>query len=165
MEDTIGLVFEDLVDLAFQMETNGAAFYRKAAERSSDPETRRVLAELQGMEEEHARLWAGVKVQLGGSEPIARAADEMASEYLRTWLSGVAFDRSPEQVAAIAEGGSVPEILRVAIGLEKETIAFYTGLRALVADDRVLSRLDSMTKEELKHVAELSRTLQGLTEN
>ena len=165
MENAIGLAFEDLVDLAFQMETNGAAFYRKAAERSADPETRRLLADLQGMEEAHARLWAEMKVHLGGADPIVKEADETASEYLRTWLSGTAFDRSPEQVAAIAASGSVPEILRVAIGLEKETIAFYTGLRALVADDRVLSRLDSMTKEELKHVAELSRTLQGLTEN
>jgi rubrerythrin len=164
MENTIGLAFEDLVDLAFQMETNGAAYYGKAAARSTDPNLRRVFTDLQGMEEEHARVWAGVKTQLDASEPIAGGVEAVVAEYLGTWLSGIAFDRTPEDAAAIAEGGSVPEIFRVAIGLEKETIAFYTGLRTVVADDRVLERLDWMTKEELKHVVELSKTLRGLTE-
>lgn len=88
--------------------------------------------------------------------------EEAVAEYLGTWLSGIAFDRTPEDAAAIASG-SAQEILRVAIGLEKETIAFYTGLRTVVADDCVLERLDWMMKEELKHVAELSRALRGLT--
>ena len=163
MDNAIGLAFEDLVDLVFQMETNGAAFYRTAAARSTDPEIRKVLTALQGMEEEHARVWAGVKADLGGPGPIDREADETVSEYLRTWLSGAAFDKSPEEIAAIAGSESMPEVFKVAIGLEKETIAFYTGLRALVVDDLVLARLDGMTKEEIQHVAELSRTLQGLT--
>jgi hypothetical protein len=49
------------------------------------------------------------------------------------------------------------------VGLEKETIAFYTGLRALVVDERVLARLDGMTKEEIQHVTEVSNVLGGLT--
>jgi rubrerythrin len=164
MEDAIGLAFEDLVDLAFQMETNGAAYYGKAAARSTDPEIRRVLTDLQGMEEEHARLWADVKAELGGSKPVDLGADEIVSEYLRTWLSGTAFDRAPEQISVIAESGNASEILRVAIGLEKETIAFYAGLRTVVADERALDRLDWMMKEELKHVVDLSRALRDLVE-
>lgn len=162
MEDAIGLVFEDLVDLAFQMETNGAAYYAKAAARSTDPEIRKLFTNLQRTEEMHVRLWAEVKAKLGTSGPVDREADEAVSEYLRAWLSGNVYDRATEEVVAIAESGSVPEVFRVAIGLEKETIAFYTGLRALVADDRVLERLDGMVKEELRHVAELSRVLRDL---
>jgi len=54
---------------------------------------------------------------------------------------------------------SIGEILKTAIGLEKDSIVFYLGIKDLVAPDLGRGRIDEIIHQEMGHIATLSGRL------
>jgi rubrerythrin len=51
---------------------------------------------------------------------------------------------------------SLAEIIDIAVGLEKESILFYIGLKDMIPPKYGRDKLDKIIAEERKHVVELS---------
>jgi rubrerythrin len=151
-----------VLTMAMLIERNGVAFYRAAAARATNPDVRDRLLELADMEGEHEGHFAAMKDELSGLEAGDLVADAGAVHILEALANGHVFDirKDPESVLT---GRETPEQLyRIAIGIEKEAVVFFTALKHAVPVKRGRARLDEIIQEELGHIALLGQALQAL---
>lgn len=161
--EVIGIELDDVLELAVQMETNGAEFYELAARSARQTAARLMLNGLAAMEKAHKAAFVSLKERRGsgapGSDPDVDAA---VSSFLASWLDGEVFDRDTEKALAVARSGAMTDVLRVAIRMEKDSIALYTGLKQYMVDDEAEGVLDRIIKDEQRHVADLNTAFREL---
>jgi rubrerythrin len=145
------------------METNGAEFYELAARSTRQTAARLMLHGLAAMENAHRAAFMSLKEQRGGdASATAPEVDAAVSGFLASWLDGEVFDKDKEKALAVARSGAMADVLRVAIQMEKDSIAFYTGLEKYVADDESEGTLNRIIKDELRHIADLNNAFRDL---
>lgn len=146
---------DEVFQMAIQMEKNGAAFYRKAADNAGDEENKKFLLELADMEVDHEKTFSELRQQLTEKEKASTVFDPEgeAAMYLKALVDTRVFFEKEIDVT------SMRDILMAAIGAEKDSIVFYLGMKDAVPDDLGKSRLDAIIKEEMGHVRLLSRKL------
>ena len=152
----------EVFEMAEQMERNGSRFYEKAAERAADSGMKGVLLALARMEQDHIRIFSEMKKELSG-QPWADGFEQEneAVLFLRALTAGKIFDVKGEAADLVAKM-TMPDILKKAIGLEKDSIAFYTGIKELVPAEFGKGRMDAIIREEMRHVKILSERLEAL---
>ena len=154
---------DEIFRIAEQIEKNGASFYREAARLDFDEGTKRRLLELAEMEDAHERTFAAMRQGLSAHETTSAVFDpdgEVAN-YLEAMADGYVFEKSvsPEELLA---GKSIEEVLKVAIGLEKDSIVFYLGIKDSVPERSGKDKIGDIIKEEMSHVTLLSNELKAL---
>ena len=119
---------DDILEVAEQLEKNGARFYRNAAENTEDPSIRELLAYLASMEDQHERTFAGLRAELTEQDkrPGAFDPDDETARYLKALADRRVFHEKSIDL------NSLEEVLKEAIVTEKDSIAFYVGMRELV---------------------------------
>ena len=152
---------DEILEMAEQIEKKGARFYLQAAEATHDSDMRTLLEQLAAMEEVHEKIFAKMRATLT-KEEITFNADPQISAYLNAWADGHAFDVKSDPVKRIKDQENIESILNIAIGLEKETIMFYLGLKHGVNKKNYQDRIDDVIKEEMGHVTSLSNKLISL---
>ena len=154
---------DEIFELAEQIERNGAKFYRSAADRMDKAEQRQMLGELALMEDEHERTFAAMRSQLARDmqRESVYEVDDQAKQYLWAWVENAVFDMSVDPLAVL-ETANISEILRTAIGREKESIVFYEGLKGGIDSDADRAKVDAIIGEEMKHIGLLMRQLRAL---
>ena len=95
-------------------------------------------------------------------EPPVFDPDGQAQMYLRVMADGNVFDTKADPVDKLADCETPQDVLRVAIGLEKDSIAYYVGLQASVSRRAGKDKIESLISEEIKHIALLSEKLDAL---
>ncbi len=146
---------DDVFEMAEQMERNGAAFYRNAAESAPDEDARKLLLGLAEMEDEHERTFKSLRDDLTSADKTATVFDPdgEAVQYLRALAdTRVFFEKSIDST-------SMEQILKAAIEAEKDSIVFYLGMKEAVPEKYGKNRLDAIIKEEMGHIRLLSREL------
>jgi rubrerythrin len=144
--------------MAIQMEKNGAAFYRKAARQHSG-EKCDFLLKLAAMEDVHRVTF--VEMREGLAE-VDIATSDLYNEgglYLSAIAGGHRVEGSPSVADTLTGKESLADILRIAVGLEKEAILFYLGLKDVVPPEFGKEKLDHIIGEEKKHVVILTEQL------
>ena len=148
----------EILEMAEQIERNGAAFYRKAAERTSDSQNREFLLELAQMEDQHEQTFSSLRAQLSEDEKTSTIFDPEGEAvlYLRALAdTRVFFEKK-------IDTGSLEEILKEALTAEKDSIVFYLGMKDLVPEKSGKAKIDSIIKEEMGHIKLLGKRLVGL---
>ncbi len=155
---------DEIFQMAEQIERNGSAFYRKAASFATRPATAQILLKLAAMEDEHEKTFARMRAELSEQERNAPLPDpeDQASLYLRAWADGQVFDVRSNPAERLRGKERVEEILQLAIGLEKDSIVFYLGMKEAIPRRLGQSKVDGIIKEEMRHIATLSRELETL---
>lgn len=159
---TIRFNADEVFEMAEQIEVDGAKFYRAAADKFADMPISKALLDLAKMEDEHKVVFAELRAELPKGETEATIFDPEndVKKYLQAMTEGKVFDKS----AAILTGNeTIQEILRTAIGLEKDSIIFYLGLRALVPEKLGRSKIDTIIEQEKGHIIILTDNLDELT--
>ena len=74
----------EIFEMAVKIERNGAKFYRKAAQGFEDPDTRNLLNDLAGMEDEHEKIFAQMQhdFESKGIAPNVFDPEDQSSSYL-----------------------------------------------------------------------------------
>ncbi len=146
---------DDIFEMAEQLERNGAAFYRRAAEAELPEDQRRMLLELAKMEDEHEKTFKSLRADLKGAEKEPTVFDPESESvlYLKALADTRVFFEKEIDTA------SMRGILMSAIQAEKDSIVFYLGMREAVPQQKGKSRLDDIIKEEMGHIRLLSREL------
>lgn len=146
---------DDVFEMAEQIEKNGAAFYRKAADAVADADAKSFLLELAAMEVSHEKIFSDMRRELGEAEKSATVFDpqDESASYLKALAdTRVFFEKEFDTTTMEA-------ILKAAILAEKDSIVFYLGMKDLVPDNLGQSRLDDIIKEEMSHIKMLSHRL------
>ena len=152
---------DEVFEMAEQIERNGGKFYRRAVELASDASTGGMLLELAGMEDDHLKTFAGMRKELSAEErkSVVFDPDDELSLYLRAMADQHVFDVKGDPSARLSAGQAVDDVLKIAIGLEKDSIVFYLGLKELVPERFGKERLDGIIQEEFGHISTLSEKM------
>lgn len=155
---------EEVFEMAEQIEREGAEFYRRAAEHVSERDVRNLFKRLALMEDDHERVFSKLRERLfGGPSPADWTdADVDAMAYLQSLVKGRIFG-AKGGADAIREDMTEADVLRTAIGFEKESIAFYLGIKEAVPADLGRSDVDPIIREEMRHVTILTSELARVT--
>jgi len=149
---------DEMFEMAIRIEENGARFYRKAAQLQSDPLNREMLEKLETMENRHKQTFEKMRDQVSGLEKRATVFDPAgeASQYLIAMADSHRGEGNPTVADSLTGEESIAEIVDMAIGLEKESILFYLGLKDLVPPDYGQDKLDRIIGEERQHIIQLN---------
>ncbi len=149
---------DDIFQIAQQLERNGAAFYRQAAESVQDEEAKQFLLKLAAMEDDHEKTFQQMREELTAGEKQATVFDPQNESvaYLKALAdTRVFFEKN-------IDTSSMEAILKDAITAEKDSIVFYLGMKEAVPQEKGKSRLDDIIKEEMGHIRLLSGELARL---
>lgn len=158
---------DEVFEMAEQIERNGAKFYRRMAENISDISIRELFLDLAAMEDEHEKTFVSMRKDLSDQElkPTVFDPEREAALYLRALADLRIFDKEGKEDFVLPEdlpeGEKTRRVLRVAIDLEKDSIAFYLGMKELVPERLGKNKIGDIIKEEMGHIRLLSNRLSG----
>jgi len=149
---------DEVLAMAEKIEQNGYDFYAAAAAKAGDDETKKFLLSLAEMEKGHIEVFSKIRASLTEEEKKSATFDphDEAAMYLEAMADGSVFDKSKSVDEVIGELACIENIFASAIGQEKESIAFYVGLREML-QGKGRDKIDAVIREEMRHVADLSR--------
>lgn len=154
---------EEIFDLAIQIEKNGVQFYKTVSDFTDNPKIKETLLSLADMELDHEKTFKGLKKELintGTEQTVFDPYNELAL-YLKAFADGHVFDLTdPSQSLTGKE--SEATILKTAIGLEKDSIVLYLGMKELVPEDFGKEKIDKIITEEMSHIQLLSGQLRSI---
>lgn len=155
---------DEILQMAEQIERNGIYFYGQAAKKAAKTPTAQMFLRLAAMEEEHERIFARMRADLTEQERKTAVADpgNQASAYLRAWADAQVFDVRTNPAQRLTGKEKVEDILQMAIGLEKDSIVFYLGMKDAIPERLGRNKIDEIIREEMRHIATLSRELESL---
>ena len=149
---------DEIFTMAEQIEKNGARFYRTAAK--NNPSASSYLLNLAAMEDEHYSIFKSLHRSFSESEESdVFDPDGEAGLYLAAMAGGKVFDMNKDPTALLKGNEPLDEIIRIAIGLEKDSIVFYLGMKDLVQSRSGMEKVDMIIKEEMQHIVLLTKKL------
>ncbi|MHC5059740.1 MAG: ferritin family protein [Planctomycetota bacterium] len=156
---------EEIFFIAEHIERNGARFYREAAEKASDEEVKQMFLEMADMEIGHCQTFEYMRRYLKIKEkdnPVFDPDNE-ASMYLATmaYSHGTEGRKGPSDEFTGNE--TIPEILKMALNAEKDSVIYYFGLRSFVPPKAGRDKIEKIIAEEIEHIATLNKKLASLT--
>lgn len=155
---------DEIFEMAIRIENNGAAFYRKAAGLQSDTKNQKFLESLAHMEDQHRKIFTEMRTTLTEKDKDPKVFDpyDEVSQYLAAMADTMGGEGSPSVADSLTGDETLEEILRIAVGLEKDSILFYLGIKDLIPAQSGQDRIDEIIKEERRHVVQLSNLLEKL---
>jgi len=160
----IGFNADEVLMMAERIERNGFAFYTGAAVRTGDDGLRDLLRQFAEMEKEHEAIFAGMRAQLSQAEKAETAFDPESEgvKYLESMADTRIFNVNVDPAAILAGTETMEEVLRIAIGMEKDSVVFYQGIKEAVSEGLGRDRVNTVIKEEMWHIVVLGRELAKL---
>jgi len=149
---------DEIFTIAEQLERNGAAFYRQAANAVNDPNSRTLLNDLAAMEVEHEKTFQSLRALLTEKEKESTVFDPTGEAvlYLRALADSRVFFEKKIDLS------SMEAIFKAAIEAEKDSIVFYLGMKDGVPENLGRDRIETIIKEEMGHIRFLSSKLISL---
>jgi len=161
---TVAPTADEIFEMAEQIERNGSRFYRRAAQGFTDSRARQLMLDLAAMEDEHEKVFAAMRGELLQQEREPRVPDPYGEAilYVRGMADGVVFDLRTDPSERLTGKETMEDILKTAIELEKDSIVFYLGIKEIVPERLSKQRIDDIVKEEMGHIAVLSKEMASL---
>lgn len=151
--------------MAEEIERNGAKFYREAATKSGDREIREMFLNMASMEDGHLRTFQEMRKSLTEQEKGETVFDPYneASLYLQALADSKGFEGMKSPTQKLTGKESTQEVLEIAIGAEKNSVLYYVGLKDLVPPEIGRDKVETIIREEVRHIADLRRRLTTLS--
>jgi rubrerythrin len=153
-------VFE-ILQIAEKIEHNGAKFYLKTAELFDDPEVRDICYKLAAWKARHEKTLAQRRKRF--SEKTGEFGTFDPDNYVLSnphVMAGLAvFATKPGSLKGPADRESRQEVFRDAIRRAKEAIVFYHGLKNFARDPASEEIIETIIKEENRHIRLLTDEL------
>lgn len=155
---------DEIYEMAEQIERNGAAFYRKAAENTEGPDLRKVMLELAAMEDDHEKSFHNMRSELPTRQRTEEKFDPTGEGalYLHAMVQGKIFDLKASPADDLTGSEEAGDILRAAIEMEKDSVIFYLTIKKMIPNNGGKDRIDDIIEQEVGHVALLSSQLSAV---
>lgn len=156
---------DDVFTMAVRIEENGKTFYTGAAEMAKDPASKNLFRDLSSMEEGHIEAFKALRAGLPDSDISNMVWDPegLAESYLQATADTHVFTLE----AATARLGKIKnpaEVLDIAIQFEKDSVAFFLGMKELLPDASGKGEVDKLIKAEMEHIKMLSLAAKSFAE-
>lgn len=162
----MGITFnaDEVFEMAEEIERNGARFYREAAGMASDASVKKMLQELAAMEDGHEKTFQQMRKELSQAdkEPTTFDPENEVAQYLQTLADFHGTEGKISPTEKLTGQETMPEILKIALQAEKNSIAFYVGIKDLVPEKSGKDRIQAIIIEEMAHVSTIGGKLQSL---
>ena len=145
----------DIRNIAIQIERNGEATYRKAAEAVSDPELAKAFNRMADNEKRHAQWFGTIQTD----RELTAEQSEMEAvgkSILREMVKDKTFSLEDNTLAGI---DNLHDLINESQGFEEDTILFYEMLSGFIDDEHTLEQLNRIIAEEKRHSEELRELL------
>jgi rubrerythrin len=153
------------LEIACQIEKNGAAFYRRAAEIVKHEQSRELLLELADMEDGHNLAFEDMKSALEGDDISLPNIENDIKKYLQIAASNCPFGEDQNPAAFFSENVGVKKVLQFALKAEFATIVYFTALLGNIPDGVDREKLKAIISEEQEHVVILNKKVIALISN
>jgi rubrerythrin len=155
---------DEVFKIGIQIENNGKTFYSTAAEKSTDPDLKKLFSELAGWETKHAALFEELrsKIPMNIKEQDIFDPDNEIHLYLKSVADSTIFIKGSEMEKTISSCTSPVDILTKALSFEKESVVFYSSMKEIVPDGLGKADIDKLVLEELYHVGQLTKEIKKL---
>ncbi|MDF1526162.1 MAG: ferritin family protein [bacterium] len=158
------LNLKEIIEMAIQIETAGAAFYRRLRELAESDEARELFGHLEKAEYHHISDFEAIlKKALARPGQLDYAATEQDLLYLRASASRRIFT-SPEDAVSKAENlGDVIEAIDMALDFELRSVGFYREMADMVDNPEDRASVSELEKQEKGHAAYLYKMREQLS--
>jgi rubrerythrin len=148
---------DEILEMAEEIERNGAKFYRQAAKIAPDEKVQQRLASMADMEDGHLETFKQIREQLSEREkqPTTYDPENQAALYLRAMAEAHGCEGKISPTQELTGQETVDELIEIALNAEKESVVFYTGLKELVPVNAGRDLVDEIISEELSHITTL----------
>lgn len=155
---------DEIFEMAEQIERNGAEFYREAAGIAPDADVKQMLLSLAAMEDGHQKTFAQMRKELSAEEKESNVfdPDNEVAQYLQTMADFHGTEGKVSSSEKLSGKESMADILRIALQAEKNSIAFYVGIKDMVSSRAGKDKVQAIIIEEMAHVSTIGSKLQLL---
>ncbi|MHC5158291.1 MAG: ferritin family protein [Planctomycetota bacterium] len=155
---------DEIFEMAEQIEGNGAKFYHEAAGNTPDADVKEMLLGLATMEEGHQKTFAEMRKELSAEEKESNTFDpnNEVVHYLQTMADFHGTEGKVSPTEKLTGNESLREILEIALQAEKNSIAFYVGIKDMVSSKAGKNKVQAIIIEEMAHVSTIGGKLQAL---
>ncbi|UCG37843.1 MAG: ferritin family protein [bacterium] len=152
------LNLKEIIEMAIQIETAGAAFYGKLREMASSREVGELFQHLESAEHQHIRDFKRIfKESMSRIGQMEYATTEEDLLYLRAFASRRIFS-SPEDAVRKAERLTDPlEAIDMSMDFELRSVGFYREMADRIEDPSDRAAVGELVKQEKGHAAQLYR--------
>ena len=149
---------DEIFEMAIQIEKNGERFYRESARKVPDPEAKDLLTALADMEVDHRRIFEGMRSALTEADRKAMTFDpgNEAGLYLASLANTKVFFEKD------VDTSHLDGIFKSALAAEKDSIAFYLGMKDVVPASAGGEKIKGIIREEMRHIRLLGERLSAL---
>jgi rubrerythrin len=157
---------KEIIEMAIQIETAGAAFYKRLTELAETSETRDLFKYLEDAEYQHIHDFEAVlKSALSRQGQLEYSATEEDLLYLRAFASRRIFTSTQDAVnKAEALKGPI-EAIDMALDFELKSVGFYKEMSELIEDPADSASVRELEKQEKSHAAYLYKIREQLLES
>ena len=156
----MGNVFKgsEIVELGVEIEKNGRDFYNTLVGRSKEQKAKDLFKFLAGEEEKHIVVFEKILSGLEKDNPTDSYPGEYDS-YMKT-LAGEQIFTQKDKGAQVAESTkSDKEAIELGIKFEKDSIAFYEGMKKVVKehDHKIIEQIIEQERAHLRQLSDLNK--------
>lgn len=144
---------DDVFAMGVRIEENGKAFYEGAAELAENEEVKKLFEDLAQMEAGHIVLFKALRSELTDSLPAESVWDPegIAESYLQATADSHIFTKKAAN-ERLKNVKSPMEALEMAMQFEKDSVAFFLGMKDILPDPKGKNEVDKLIEEERHHV-------------
>jgi rubrerythrin len=151
-------VAASLINLAVRLEHATAGFFLQASKQTGDENVAKVLRNLATKELEHEAHFSELKLKPKEwvETPMGEEEKRFISRYVRAVRDFQIFDFDHYLSEVLTGKESTADVIELAIGLEKDSIVFYSGLENFIQNSQVKELLGAIIRDEFRHLSELT---------
>jgi rubrerythrin len=148
---------DDVFGMAVRIEENGHAFYSAAAKKTQDLVARKLFEDLALMEAGHIATFKALRSSLPGSWPTDAIWDPegLGECYLQATADTHVFTKEAGE-SRLEKIKAPVEIFDLALQFEKDSVAFFIGLKEILPDSGSKREIDTLIQAEMDHIRMLS---------
>ena len=142
----------DIREIAIQIEKNGEAAYRQAAEKVTDSAVSTIFTWMADEEKRHGEFFATID----SVEPLSEEQAElerMGRQLLQEMIADQTFSLESEM---LIDTSDFEQALATSGDFEKDTVMFYEFLLNLISDEEARQELEKIINEEKRHIEQLA---------
>jgi rubrerythrin len=141
--------FEDIFQIAVDIEQGGYDFYSRVVDASDDPRVRNELKYLRDEEAKHKEFFSK-QLKKRGVSPDHKIDQKLQRILEEEFLKPI------EGLYASKKITKSDEVLKFGVDLEQKTIDLYSSIKENQIDSALIRSLDQIIEEEKKHKRKLN---------
>jgi rubrerythrin len=147
---------KEIIEMAIQIETAGAAFYKRLAELAETTETKDLFKYLEDAEYQHIHDFEQVlKSALARQGQLEYSTTEEDLLYLRAFASRRIFTSTQDAVSKAEALKGPIEAIDMALDFELKSVGFYKEMSEIIEDPADSDSVRELEKQEKGHAAHL----------